>query len=564
MFFIFTIMLLQIRFLVSIFILGCVSVSAQEITIPYRSGNLWGICNEKGNIIIEPKFDKLEFPNSYENGNDYLISKINDLEGLIINGEEILTPKYTSIYNDDGFFHVSSTENGSQRDILLPNGNSIFEKPFAKILSQYSMDNKHKLFHVLNQNLTESVFIYDMKLLKKVQVLYDNYHSVSLIKTRNEITKVSQLYYLVKKTAKSDLLVENWTSNSIPLVKINTGFQYLKEDEFLRFFAEKYYSRKDNNYFSGSAKGEAMEAVEYVRSADIIEEVPLAIPNKERAVISETKELNEKHWKHNLVIRDSKLFLESYVNRDYNKKNLEEIAIEVPANEIKLVYGSFFSKNKEGSDSYSNFIRYKKNGKTIIIFPYDLNTKIEFDFIDELSFPLKENNTIKETVFLVGKKDKNEQLKYGLFSNVRDQFIGFEYDEIKNIQHYSNDGTFLFKVKKNNKFGVIQANGNVLLPANYSDLKEVHNSYRPETKVFQIQKDSKYGLVYLTNSEIKALEPVFDYPIKGVIPKYPEYKNSKISGEIKNTKTIPLIELKDESGTLVGYANFDGKHYFKD
>ena len=63
------------------------SVFSQEIAIPYRYGNLWGICNETGKILVEPKFDKLEFPNTSENSNDYMISKLNGLEGLIINGK---------------------------------------------------------------------------------------------------------------------------------------------------------------------------------------------------------------------------------------------------------------------------------------------------------------------------------------------------------------------------------------------------------------------------------------------------------------------------------------------
>ena len=558
----------KINFFSIVFLFHFLSLSAQEIAIPFRNGNLWGISNEAGKMLIEPKFDQLEFPNSYENANDYMISKLNGLEGLIIDGKEILKPKYTSIYNDDGFFNVRSTENGSQQDILLPDGTSIFEKPFINILSRFEINKNHKLFHVLNQNLTESLFIYDMKLLKKVQVLYDNYHSISLFKTRNEITKVSQLYFLVKKTATSNLLVENWTSNAIPLVKINSGFQYLKEDEFLQYAANKYYENRSDKYYSGtgtgSETGEVMEVVEYTGSSDRMEDAPMAIPYDERTIISETQEFKEKHWKHNLVIKDNKLFMESYEDRNYKNKKIKEIPVEIPANEIKLSYGSFYLKKENGSDNYSNFIRYQKNGKTIVIFPYDINTKIEFDFIDERSFQIKENNIFKETNFIVGKKDKNNQLKYGLYSNARKQIIDFEYDEFTNIQHYSNDGTFLFKVKKNNKFGVIQADGKILLPANFSDLKEVHNNYRSGTKVFQIQNNTKFGLIYLTNSEIKALEPIFDYPIKGVIPKYPEYKNNKISSAKKNPKTISLIELKDESGEFMGYADFNGKQFFKD
>ena len=124
------------------------SVFSQEIAIPYRYGNLWGICNETGKILVEPKFDKLEFPNTSENSNDYMISKLNGLEGLIINGKEILTPKYTSIYDDNGLFHVKSTENESRADILLPNGTSIFEKPLAKILYQTKIEKNITVLNV--------------------------------------------------------------------------------------------------------------------------------------------------------------------------------------------------------------------------------------------------------------------------------------------------------------------------------------------------------------------------------------------------------------------------------
>ena len=141
-----------------------------------------------------------------------------------------------------------------------------------------------------------------------------------------------------------------------------------------------------------------------------------------------------------------------------------------PLIDVKLPYGSFTFKTEKGSDNYNNFIRYQKKGKTIIILPNDLKNKITFDFIDERNFPVKENNTIKEIVFLVGKKDKNNQLKYGLYSNVRKQIVDFIYDEFKNIQFYFNDGKMLFKIKQNDKYGLIQTDGTILLPTNFKFL----------------------------------------------------------------------------------------------
>lgn len=567
MFFKFNRMVFKTKLLSIFFIFHFLSVFSQEIAIPYRDGNKWGICNPEGKIIIAPKYDKVEFPNSYENSHDFMITKVNDLEGLIIDGKEILKPKYTSIYNDEGFFHISSTENGSQRDIVLSDGKSIFEKPFAKILYQTTIDKNQKLFHVLNANLTESVFIYDMNSLKKVQVLYDNYHSVSLVKTRNEITKVSEFFYLVKKTATSNLIAESWTDKKAPLIKTGSGFHYLKEEEYLQFFAGRYYSnyRAENGSYSGVGKGgESIVAEEYVGSSDVMEDAPMAIPYDERTIISETQEMKEITMNHKFVVKENKLYLESYPYYNYNKKTVTEINIEVPVTDIKLSYGNFKQKKDNRTDNYENFIRYQKNGKTILIFPYDLKNEVKFDFVDERSFLNRDQNTVKETVYLVGNKDKNGKLKYGFYSNVRNQIVDFIYDEITTIQHYSNDGTFLFKVKKNNKFGVIQSDGKMVLPANFSDLKEIHNNYRQGTKIFQVQSNSKYGLVYLTSTEIKAVEPVFNYPIQGVIPKYPEFKNNKISKDKTPTKTIELIELKDESNTFKGYADFNGNQFFKD
>ena len=543
------------------------SVFSQEIAIPYRYGNLWGICNETGKILVEPKFDKLEFPNTSENSNDYMISKLNGLEGLIINGKEILTPKYTSIYDDNGLFHVKSTENESRADILLPNGTSIFEKPLAKILYQTKIEKNKKLFHVLNQNLTESVFILDMDNYKTVQVLYENYYSISYIRTRSDIINRNEMLFVLKKSAKSDLLAERWSGTKIPLDKVSSDFRYLKEEEYLQFFASKYYGSSDDGYASNlgnGSKGEPMEVVEYSGSADMIEEAPMAIPYDERMVVSESPENKIKNLNHNLVKKDNKLFIESYLNRDYKNKKIEEIIVDVPVSDVKLPYGSFTFKTENGSDNYNNFIRYQKKGKTIIILPNDLKNKITFDFIDERNFPVKENNTIKEIVFLVGKKDKNNQLKYGLYSNVRKQIVDFIYDEFKNIQFYFNDGKMLFKIKQNDKYGLIQTDGTILLPTNFNDLTEVNNNYRSGTKVFQVQKDNKYGLIFLTSSEVKVIAPVFDYPIKGVIAKYPEFKNHNLHKNINAVKTISLIELKDESGQFMGYATFDGTQFFKD
>ena len=54
-----------------------------------------------------------------------------------------------------------------------------------------------------------------------------------------------------------------------PYLVLAKMFQYLKEDEFLRFFAHKYYSSKNNDYYSGSETGEVIEVVAVLGSASV-------------------------------------------------------------------------------------------------------------------------------------------------------------------------------------------------------------------------------------------------------------------------------------------------------
>ena len=73
------------RILLIFGLLYCFTVFSQAI--PYRNGKLWGICDEEGKIILEPKFESLDFSTDYDTNQDVLIPKINNKEGLIIGGK---------------------------------------------------------------------------------------------------------------------------------------------------------------------------------------------------------------------------------------------------------------------------------------------------------------------------------------------------------------------------------------------------------------------------------------------------------------------------------------------
>ena len=78
----------------------------QEIYIPYRVGTKWGLCNEEGKIILEPKYDSLDF-SGYDTNQDVLTPKINNKEGLIIGGKVLFEPVFEHIYSSNNLYFTT-------------------------------------------------------------------------------------------------------------------------------------------------------------------------------------------------------------------------------------------------------------------------------------------------------------------------------------------------------------------------------------------------------------------------------------------------------------------------
>ena len=135
---------------------------SQNIAIPYRDGNKWGICDADGKLIINAKFDKIEFYQNYSKEYEVLTSILNGLKGLIIKGTEILPPLYESIYEKGGNYITTKIEKEQKTtDIILPNGKSILPKPIIGLITYENFSDRFQLIHVLNLDYTESIFVYN-------------------------------------------------------------------------------------------------------------------------------------------------------------------------------------------------------------------------------------------------------------------------------------------------------------------------------------------------------------------------------------------------------------------
>ncbi|WP_395654328.1 WG repeat-containing protein [Flavobacterium sp.] len=538
---------------------------AQEIAIPYRDGNLWGICNETGKILIEPKFDKLEFDgSSIYDKHDLLISYKNGLKGLLVNGKEILAPNYNFVYASDGFITTSSNENGNTDDVISFDGVSIFKKPIAYIISSGRIVGNCNLYHVMHHDLSESLLVFDNKSKKMIQTLYENYYSIS---KNGRQTYPENYTFMLKKAKNDDLSSETWDFSKFPFKKTTYNNSVDDEKYYVEQFVRKAKKNRSENYSGGS--GNSYGTGYSSGSEEVVEEVGIREGRYDDVVISEPNNSNSERIKaktisYNYTIKKDKIVLQKTINNVNEKPVVEEIQTNFnpKTSQLKSYYHS--KKEDETTINYSNYLIYKNKNKSAIIFPESAQNIIYFDSITPIIREIQDASfKNKEIIFVVGNKNKNGILKFGLYSNVRNLVSKVIYDEIKQTVLPSYNQISIFQTKINNKFGFIQADGKTIVMPKYDELKELNSTKYNYEKMIQTKVENQYGLLFSNNNSIIFIEAFSPYQIQDVIKSYPEQSSQILPEQKVMAKRIALLKLKDNAGKFVGYAATNGQLFFK-
>lgn len=558
-------MIFKFKLFLVVFCINVFSILAQEIAIPYRDGNLWGICNETGKILIEPKFDKLEFDgSSIYDKHDLLISYKNGLKGLLVNGKEILAPNYNFVYASDGFITTSSNENGNTDDVISFDGVSIFKKPIAYIISSGRIVGNCNLYHVMHHDLSESLLVFDNKSKKMIQTLYENYYSIS---KNGRQTYPENYTFMLKKAKNDDLSSETWDFSKFPFKKTTYNNSVDDEKYYVEQFVRKAKKNRSENYSGGS--GNSYGTGYSSGSEEVVEEVGIREGRYDDVVISEPNNSNSERIKaktisYNYTIKKDKIVLQKTINNVNEKPVVEEIQTNFnpKTSQLKSYYHS--KKEDETTINYSNYLIYKNKNKSAIIFPESAQNVIYFDSITPIIREIQDASfKNKEIIFVVGNKNKNGILKFGLYSNVRNLVSKVIYDEIKQTVLPSYNQISIFQTKINNKFGFIQADGKTIVMPKYDELKELNSTKYNYEKMIQTKVENQYGLLFSNNNSIIFIEAFSPYQIQDVIKSYPEQSSQILPEQKVMAKRIALLKLKDNAGKFVGYAATNGQLFFK-
>ena len=558
-------MIFKFKLFLVVFCINVFSILAQEIAIPYRDGNLWGICNETGKILIEPKFDKLEFDgSSIYDKHDLLISYKNGLKGLLVNGKEILAPNYNFVYATDGFITTSSNENGNTDDVISFDGVSIFKKPIAYIISSGRIVGNCNLYHVMHHDLSESLLVFDNKSKKMIQTLYENYYSIS---KNGRQTYPENYTFMLKKAKNDDLSSETWDFSKFPFKKTTYNNSVDDEKYYVEQFVRKAKKNRSENYSGGS--GNSYGTGYSSGSEEVVEEVGIREGRYDDVVISEPNNSNSERIKaktisYNYTIKKDKIVLQKTINNVNEKPVVEEIQTNFnpKTSQLKSYYHS--KKEDETTINFSNYLIYKNKNKSAIIFPESDQNVIYFDSITPIIREIQDASfKNKEIIFVVGNKNKNGILKFGLYSNVRNLVSKVIYDEIKQTVLPSYNQISIFQTKINNKFGFIQADGKTIVMPKYDELKELNSTKYNYEKMIQTKVENQYGLLFSNNNSIIFIEAFSPYQIQDVIKSYPEQSSQILPEQKVMAKRIALLKLKDNAGKFVGYAATNGQLFFK-
>jgi hypothetical protein len=546
-------------FVTLLFVLTCTVGFSQQIAIPYRDGNKWGICNEKSEILIEPKFDKIDFYENYSSNYQVLISKVNNLKGLIIDGKEILPPVYDLIYDKGNNYIVVKTENNQKKtDVILPNGTSIFTKPISEILKSENFSDRFQLFHVLNTDNTESVFIFDPTKNTISQWLYENYFSLDLLKMKS----LNTINFKVKKTENDGLVIESWDFSNLPNELKKSKTIGKSEADLVQLFMKKSYGKKGQYYDSsgsGSVGEDRVEVVEGIRGDRDYDLVAVPDIKGEGTPVKQSVYISN-----SFKIENDKLVAISqnqYVSN--GPKKTIPIKWKIPVKDIEIKGYSVQEKKSDTTFYYNNAVVYKKNNRKGFLYSADTKNTIEFDTITKFVNALTDEKGT-DLVFIVGNKDaKTNQLKFGFYSFKKKLLTPVKYDKLTPTTLMYPSGEKTFFTQENDKFGIISNSGKEIVKTDNDEIIPL-NSSSSSTKIIQIKKNNKYSFVYQKYGNVMDISSVkFDYPAKNIIFNYPGFKSNVKSEDGTKLNAINLIELIDSDGNPKGFADSNGTLFYK-
>lgn len=493
-----------------------------------------GVIDLKGSILIEPIYDSIKIPNPEkavficqtgeeikvlnEKGEaiftDYEEVTAIEVKGIVtkmpyeksalkykqdgkyglinLEGKKMTKPVYDSI---GGLINKESellVEQNGKFGVINSKGATIIKPQYENITGDgfYTAEEKYKLSGYIVTVKTQEGYRYGYNNNKLKTILAPEYTQVYRI---IETEETKDVYIIAAKNGQVGVVKNNE-------VIINYGYQDIEYDEYNKLFK----LQKGSKYGVADITGKQIVAVEY----DEIDFNAMYISGtkQENEVLFDTKGNQVKEVKYTSLLQttNEEFCVVVGTNGKYGVVNKQKE--EVIPNEyyyIEYVFDDYFIATKQEGDLG---IINSKN-EVIVDFQYDVLQKIDNKNMVEAKI-LKDGKTdlyskeLKKVATMNNATIYLEEEYVQMYSQNEVKYFDIDGNEVKNTQIFSKNT--LFASKKEDKWGFVDQQGNVIVKYQYDKVTEF-NVYG----FAGVYQDGKWGVV--NNKGEIMLEPTYPF-----------------------------------------------------
>lgn len=518
------------KYLSIFLILATFTLKSQNLLIPYRDGVTWGLSDTLGNILVKPVYDRVVFQ---ETGCEFFITIKNQRYGIVSN-REIIKPVFENI-SGSYYFEADSTIN-SKKVTYFFNGNG-----------DHLFPNNYKSMELISRIELNPHYDYDYPPKKPLFLFFLGYDTLG---------KTGLFCYNVLDPKASKLLIEskNHTDLDFETRSIDPNHKvFLFGDKHILVsydLKQKKLSVMKFNTAEALKKAESKirednekESVESKQPSVIIQDSNIKKYTPPKVRIRSMYELVDGE----LLLRSSYENLQGLTYHTTSKK----VDLNSKAYSISIEIGFTGEIKEDTAINYSTYVLYKKNNKHGFIW----GGKIIPNIYDSLYLIRCDSFQY----FIFGVRDSTGIMKLGTMKPDGTIIIAPEYNEISykifSYYNYINvASSYQWIVKKGSKFGIITPKNKIILDFVYDTIFKANH-------LIHLNKNGLYGVYYSRYPDEYFKAPVF------LIEPFTPYKVLRIVNLPRTndiTKNyIQILELVDQEGRIVGYANPNGLKYFK-
>ncbi|WP_166641920.1 WG repeat-containing protein [Pedobacter duraquae] len=536
-------------------ILLCIwqGAGAQEILVPYKTGNRWGLADLQGKLVVPTNYDWISIGKDYPGG--YFGFKKGNQSGVIYNRKEIIVEtgegheyavldekfilgRYKEKYDVNKAYNSMEERNAARRNpremhtIYNLKGQNIYPENFARLSiidtigssARLKKQSKYTIFYSVNYENKHSIFVFDIDKQLITKWLLKDYDKFKLESDLPVLSMRNAVFSAQKDRSSPEELV------SFDLLK-NTVHMSSK------IVSGKNDTGKGSPLYNGDVKGDPSSDIVIVESGR-----PSEIGKKRKL----------RYDMRFIVAGNSITYSKS--DQASNRQNKDfTLPFKADNFKVEVLYSTLPPTKDSIERQIANVLVIESGGKKGLCITDSLFIPPVYDEIKAL---ISHGKTVQDLSFLVGLKDKQtNNMKYGTIDVYGKTVIPVIYDEIAIDQQYSSSRkSFVenlynedLRVSINKKSGYITTTNQVKLSVEYDSIyKNDLNYLQNESEFMVLNKNGKYGLLKFRYAGNLLIKPQFEKKIGYYVENY------------KSKKGLNLLALITNEGQLYAYATKDG------